>query len=451
MTTHAASPPGHGGQVYVVAVPTNGQTQSVGRAGQAEAANSSIDGNISTYYTPAPNANSYGRTVYADQGPSSYVTLSGGSYVDSPNGSIAIAQATPLARAHSATVIRVPPSNATVNGYSSTGPAIHSGVSYISSPPQYAIIQHPQMTCIRYEVPAATDGDPLHRPSTQHVQYTLAAPSMLESAAPTPATIVYATSESNLSNWQYQYQHPSTTATPATVSPIYATSVEDDRTVYTTSYASESLPTFVPAAPQPETYATASGQTYRVYTIPARIDPTETHIHTQPLLDADGNPSASVYILPSPPSTTYGDSSAALVQSPPTTHYHPQPKAETDQHEDDYQTFEPERRLTTSSKPGDGKAPTHWRSDSGRNQGESSSLEIATDVYGMQASAVCDLCNQKFRRSADLRRHLRIHSGVRPYLCPNCGETFSRADHLHRHRAKKKPCRATASGTADGH
>lgn len=42
-------------------------------------------------------------------------------------------------------------------------------------------------------------------------------------------------------------------------------------------------------------------------------------------------------------------------------------------------------------------------------------------------------CGKTFTRNEELTRHKRIHSGVRPYPCPTCGKKFGRRDHLKKH------------------
>lgn len=55
---------------------------------------------------------------------------------------------------------------------------------------------------------------------------------------------------------------------------------------------------------------------------------------------------------------------------------------------------------------------------------------------GSQSDTVCPLCGQNFlgnNRKNNLKQHLAIHSGLRPFQCYLCPQTFVRKSHLKRH------------------
>ena len=65
---------------------------------------------------------------------------------------------------------------------------------------------------------------------------------------------------------------------------------------------------------------------------------------------------------------------------------------------------------------------------------QSESENSSKDDSGVVKIHPCTACNRTFSRSDMLARHMRLHTGLRPYPCHLCSQVFSRSDHLHTHQ-----------------
>ncbi|XP_037737959.1 zinc finger and BTB domain-containing protein 8A isoform X1 [Chelonia mydas] len=66
----------------------------------------------------------------------------------------------------------------------------------------------------------------------------------------------------------------------------------------------------------------------------------------------------------------------------------------------------------------------------------------------------CPFCTHTVKRRADMKRHLRCHTGERPYPCEACGKKFTRLEHLRSHfqtihQAGKLICRKCKNHVTD--
>jgi len=74
--------------------------------------------------------------------------------------------------------------------------------------------------------------------------------------------------------------------------------------------------------------------------------------------------------------------------------------------------------------------------------------ELESHMRNVHVRFVCRLCLNSFTLSCNLRRHMKLHAGVRPHSCPFCSASFSRSTDLKIHM-KKHPAAHANSDCCD--
>ncbi|XP_078583567.1 uncharacterized protein LOC144866168 [Branchiostoma floridae x Branchiostoma japonicum] len=75
--------------------------------------------------------------------------------------------------------------------------------------------------------------------------------------------------------------------------------------------------------------------------------------------------------------------------------------------------------------------------DCGAAFSQSTHLKEHMRIHRGERPYSCTFCDKKFTQSTGLRRHIRLHTGERPYICTVCQETFNRQRTLKIHMSNK--------------
>ncbi|RDX56539.1 hypothetical protein OH76DRAFT_1451647 [Lentinus brumalis] len=148
-------------------------------------------------------------------------------------------------------------------------------------------------------------------------------------------------------------------------------------------------------------------------------DPPPEHGHEReppPPLGSLSSPSATVSSPPPPTAGVHSTPSPPppIASLPPTSPAYEPFTSESEQPIASTSTLLPPPATITSSQSG-----ADMRDRNGK----------------LQQAHVCDQCSKSFSRRSDLCRHMRIHTGERPFVCPEvgCGKTFIQRSALHVH------------------